>query len=178
MIYYRKDFEKRSLTNSSDSEYVSYDLVKSFSDEEIKSEMENLLSQKKSLLSQIEDINKFTDRIHRRLNKAISKEQIKDINRVICSKMAEILSEDQIISVGNFGTFSPYLFHGHLAYDPNTGAMQEIKPFYSVKLHPASSFIYLLKNRRGPFTAHKFTNDPSDLAAVAKKNDRKVKKDT
>jgi nucleoid DNA-binding protein len=93
----------------------------------------------------------ITDKIYKRLNKAVSKLVIQDVVTVICDHILSELEKDRVFSVTNFGTFSPFKFHEHDGMDISSGAIQKVSSFRSVKFRPHAVFRLLLDRKRKKF---------------------------
>ncbi len=85
--------------------------------------------------------------------------------------MADMLVNDETVSVSNFGTLSPYRFHAHRAFDVTTGSVAYLQGFRTVKFHSHSVFASLLKTRRVRF--EKKPNSSGKLASNQRKNNRR-----
>lgn len=94
-------------------------------------------------------------KIHKKMGEALNKRIVRDAVNAICSSLEEQFVQDQALSVENFGTLSPYVFHGHTGLNIQTGEMQEVKPFRTVKFHPHFVFLDLLVLRRESFLEKK-----------------------
>lgn len=90
--------------------------------------------------------------IYKRFGKSLKKRIINDALSTICKMLTEGLEKDRAVSVENFGTLSPFTFHGHGALNVATGEMCEVKPFRSVKFRSHAAFLTLLLQRRATFT--------------------------
>jgi len=89
--------------------------------------------------------------IHDRLGRVIALDTISVAVSIICDGVAQMLVDDIPVTAKHFGTLSPYVYHGHLARDVNTGRVMETKPFRTVKLHPHESFFKLIEEKRDRF---------------------------
>ena len=69
----------------------------------------------------------------------------------LCAELAAKLSRNEAVSVRNFGTLSPYLYHGHFALDVSSGLMHDTAPFKTVQFRVHARFLRLLKERRTRF---------------------------
>ena len=69
----------------------------------------------------------------------------------ICDHVIDNLSEDNAFSVQNFGTLSPYLFHGHQGFNIASGRMQYVKPFKTVRFRAPAVFKRLSIEKRERF---------------------------
>lgn len=95
------------------------------------------------------------DNIHNRIDGTVAKDCIHDVITVICDYAMENLSDDSVFSVSNFGTLSPYLFHGHRGVNVVTGRMQNTKPFKTVRFRSHTVFKKLVTEKRERFLAKK-----------------------
>lgn len=93
----------------------------------------------------------MTNLLYDRLNGTISKKSINDAISFICDYLITNVVEDKSISIINFGTFSPYIFHAHKAFNIALGKMQQVKAFRSVKFRAHSTFLNLIASRRDRF---------------------------
>lgn len=89
--------------------------------------------------------------IYKRYGRSLKRSIIRDAINVVCSMLEEDLLEDRSVSVKNFGTFSPYFFHGHIGYNVAHGKMQAVKAFRDIRFHPHATFLRLLELRRKSF---------------------------
>lgn len=89
--------------------------------------------------------------IHKRINLSLKESQIHDVCSIIYEFLIEEIRNDRAVSVHNFGTFSPYLFHGHLARDVVTGQLIHTLPFRTLKFRPHVVLTALLEQRRSDF---------------------------
>lgn len=94
----------------------------------------------------------IVDAIYFRLDKSLKRKYITDSVNVICEELAESLIENEAITVKNFGTLNPYLFHAHRGYNVQTGIVQEYPEFWSVKFHTHDSFQKLMEEKRDYFS--------------------------
>lgn len=90
----------------------------------------------------------LVNNIYFKLNKSISKKYIHDVVNIISNYISEEICNDRSVSIKNFGTFSPYIFHEHMAYDVCTGMKRFIPAFKSVKFRIHSEFQAILNKRR------------------------------
>lgn len=91
---------------------------------------------------------KMADLLYERLNGVIPKKSINDAIICICDYLIDSVVKNESVSIINFGTFSPYIFHAHKAYNIAKGIMQEVKFFQTVKFHGHITFLkFLAKNR-------------------------------
>ena len=74
---------------------------------------------------------------------------------MICEELAESLIENEAITIKNFGTLNPYLFHSHRGYNVQTGIVQEYPEFWSVKFHTHDAFQKLMEEKREYFSKKK-----------------------
>ena len=91
---------------------------------------------------------KLIDLLYRRLNRELPKQQISDVIDVICEYLTKEIAENRSVTVRNFGTFSPYLFHGHDGWDFQTNKLCYRKPFRSVKFRSHHVFERLISRRK------------------------------
>ncbi len=70
---------------------------------------------------------------------------------LVCGEIVREILGNQAISIKNFGTLSPYRFHGHKALDVSTGIVGSVKPFRTVRFHPHAVFLRLMEGRRDKF---------------------------
>ena len=105
----------------------------------------------------MKNLNKsqIVSKIYKRFNKALSKRKINDSINVICDVLIQELLANNAVSVKNFGTLSPYLFHEHIGMNVSSGRLQKISSFRSVKFHPHHTFITLIANRRASLVKSK-----------------------
>ena len=90
-------------------------------------------------------------RLYDRFGRAIPLRDVRSAVDVIVEEVVSALIQDIPVTVKNFGTLSPYQYHGHAAKHVGTGRMVEVKAFRTVKLNAADSFLKLLKDRRDRF---------------------------
>src|SRR5690554_6291491 len=95
---------------------------------------------------------KLTNLIYKRLEKNITKKDIRLAIDIICEEIASILIDKEALSISNFGTLNPYLFHSHNGINVQTGEMQIHKKFWSVKFHAHNAFENLLREKKHIFT--------------------------
>jgi len=105
---------------------------------------------------------KLVDNIYKKLGGAVSKLVIRDVVTVICHYIQTELGYDRVVSVQNFGTFSPYRFHEHDGIDVSSGAMRHVEGFRSVKFLPHAVFRLLLKRKREKFQRNRRKIDSLD----------------
>lgn len=98
------------------------------------------------------DKRKITSIVYKKLNGVLPKKSIYDAITVINNSLIESIIEDKAISIYNFGTLSPYLFHGHEGMNIATGHVQSVKPFRTVKFRAHSHFFALIEQRKNKFT--------------------------
>lgn len=93
---------------------------------------------------------KIVDIIFNRLNKAITKKQINIALKTICQTIVDDLVDGNTVDIKNFGSFIPYIFHGHKGYNVSTKQVEYIKPKYEVKLkiHPKFQEKLMLKREK------------------------------
>jgi nucleoid DNA-binding protein len=96
--------------------------------------------------------------IKKKMFNSVNEEVIKNALEVLIEELSKDLIDDVPISVKNFGTLSPYLYHGHFAYNVQTGERYNMKPFRTVKFNSHESFTNLVKDRIDNF---KKTKDSS-----------------
>jgi len=89
--------------------------------------------------------------IYKKLGKTIPKLAIHDIISIVCSDIGEKLSDNEVISVFNFGTMHTYDFHGHKGVDIYTGDVQYVGSFKHIKFLPHDTFQYLIEQRKSEF---------------------------
>lgn len=89
--------------------------------------------------------------IYKKLNKVASKKDIKKAIDILIKSMTEEFLNKNSISIKNFGTFSPYLFKGHNAYNVNNGNFLYIKNFISIKFRTNSTFKKILNAKKNFF---------------------------
>jgi len=94
-------------------------------------------------------------KIHKKLGGALNKRLIRDAVNAVCVSLQEQLFEDQAISIENFGTLSPCVFHQHKGVNIHTGRIQEVPSFRTIKFHPHFVFLDLLSRRRDLFLEKK-----------------------
>lgn len=90
--------------------------------------------------------------ISQRLFNAIPPKVIYSAIEIICNNVSYDLVENSIVSVENFGTLSPYVFHGHKASDVCSEGFVEIQPFRSVKLNPHRQFELMIQKKKSDFS--------------------------
>lgn len=74
-------------------------------------------------------------RIKKRFGGQISQRVIIEVINTIIDVMKQELLEDRTISVKNFGTLSPYIYHGHNAFNVVSGEKVYVESFRSVRFH-------------------------------------------
>jgi nucleoid DNA-binding protein len=89
--------------------------------------------------------------LYERLGRAIPIRVVRSAVDVLLDEIAGCLVQDVPVTIRNFGTLSPFQYHGHPAQHVGTGRMVEVKAFRSVKLHGAEAFLRLLSERREQF---------------------------
>lgn len=70
---------------------------------------------------------------------------------MIVEHIAQDLVEDRVVSVRRFGTLSPHLRRGHLAFNLSSGKVRRLSDYRSVKFHPHEFFSTLLADREDRF---------------------------
>jgi nucleoid DNA-binding protein len=90
-------------------------------------------------------------RIYDRLGRAIPVRDVRSAVDVTVEEVASALVQDVPVTVKNFGTLSPYQYHGHAAKHVGTGRTIEVKAFRTVKLNAAEAFLKLLLERKERF---------------------------
>lgn len=94
---------------------------------------------------------KIISRIRKRFGKKLSPLLIHDAVIVICDMLVDELAANRVVSVHNFGSLSPYEFHGHRGINVATGRVEEVRPFRTVKFRPHVSLKKILSCRREGF---------------------------
>lgn len=110
---------------------------------------------KKSGEGQVLGRKEITSEIYVRVDKSIKKKYIADAVNVICEEIGNALSRNESLSVKNFGTLNPYLFHSHAGFNVKKGEVDVYPEFWSVKFHAHASFEKLLAERKDRFSAKK-----------------------
>ena len=82
---------------------------------------------------------------------ALPPKDVKDAISILLGELRSELEADVPIRLKNFGTLSPYVFHGHLAWNVQRQGYVDTPPFRSVRFHPADRFLRLLRSRRAKF---------------------------
>ena len=95
--------------------------------------------------------NNLVRRLYERLGRVIPTRDIRSAVDVIVEEVVSSLVQDVPVTVKNFGTLSPYQYHGHAAKHVGTGRIINVKAFRTVKLNPAEAFWKLLSERRERF---------------------------
>ena len=70
---------------------------------------------------------------------------------IIIDQISIELIEDRMVSIGRFGTLSPYFRLGHLANNVSSGRVQKLPTKRLIKFHPHVSFKNLLKDKHDLF---------------------------
>ena len=94
-------------------------------------------------------------KIHQKLGMALNKRVIQDAINAICACLQDNIERDRAVSVENFGTISPYVFHSHSGMNIATGELREVPAFHTVRFHPHFIFLELLARRREAFLEKK-----------------------
>lgn len=97
------------------------------------------------------DKKKLTALIYKRLNGVLSKKSIYDAVTVINDSLIESIIDNKAISITNFGTFSPYLFHAHEGLNIASGVRHTVKSFRTVKFRAHTCFLALIEQRKDKF---------------------------
>jgi nucleoid DNA-binding protein len=95
--------------------------------------------------------NKLAALISKRLGKTLPKSAIVDAIAIINNSLIDMIVDNKSISIGNFGTISPYLFHKHKGFNISTGEMQEVDEFKTVKFRVHNNFQMLVNGRKSKF---------------------------
>lgn len=88
--------------------------------------------------------------IYEQCNKSINVYDLKIVIDIIINKCIQDIIDNQIISVGNFGTLTTYnTFNKNkrILYNVNTKKMFEYKGYESVRFHISESFNNLLREK-------------------------------
>jgi nucleoid DNA-binding protein len=94
---------------------------------------------------------KIVSKLHKRLGKSLSKDLLQDSINTILLMLKENLTKDVAVSINNFGTFSPYTYHGHIGLDVSNYTIRRTKKFRTVKFRPHVVFLELLAICREDF---------------------------
>lgn len=97
------------------------------------------------------DKKKLTHIIYQRLGGALSKSSIYDAINIINESLIEMVLDNKAISIENFGTISPYVFHAHKGLNIASGEMQQVKEFKTVKFRVHNVFQALVEQRKKKF---------------------------
>jgi len=97
------------------------------------------------------DKRKLTEIIHKRLGGSLSKSSIYDAINVINDSLIEMVVDNKAISVSNFGTIAPYVFHKHKGLNISTGEIQEVEEFKTVKFRVHDTFQTLVAQKKHKF---------------------------
>lgn len=97
----------------------------------------------------------IANKIHQTLGMALNKRIIQDAINAICTTLQDNIERDQAVSVENFGTMSPYVFHSHAGMNIATGELRQVPAFHTVRFHPHFIFLELLSRRRESFLEKK-----------------------
>jgi nucleoid DNA-binding protein len=95
--------------------------------------------------------NKLINKIYNKIGKAVYKIYINDIINIVCDYISDEIVQDRTFSVRNFGTFSPYRYRGHKAYDVTTGIVRDLSSTNSVKFRSHVGFCKLIKRKKTEF---------------------------
>lgn len=106
--------------------------------------------------------------IYRKFNKAVYRKHIYDVINIVCDYIVDEISQDNVVSVDNFGTFYATTFHGHTGYDLETGNLREFEPFRTVKFRPHHTFNLLFNRKRNKFGSKKRKFLPSRFTTEKK----------
>ncbi len=93
----------------------------------------------------------LTDILYDRLNQVIHKKHLHDAITVISEFLLEKFTNNESVSVDNFGTFSPYTRPAHTGFNVAKGKLQEVKSFLSVKFRPHDTFLKIIQQRRNKY---------------------------
>ena len=97
------------------------------------------------------DKKKLTNIIYRRLGGALSKSAIYDAINVINDSLIDMIVNNKAISIENFGTISPYVFHSHKGMNIASGKIQQVQEFKTVKFRVHNVFQTLVEQRKKKF---------------------------
>ena len=73
--------------------------------------------------------------------------------------MSAHLEDNDAVSIGNLGTLSPYIYHGHKAHNINTRELYNLPPRILVRFHPSETMRGLLAERKNNFFIKKTLDD-------------------
>ncbi|MDP2683500.1 MAG: HU family DNA-binding protein [bacterium] len=86
-----------------------------------------------------------------RLDGTISQAVIYDAIGIICDDLFDKLSNNESVSISNFGTLDPYTQHGHDGMDISSGEINYVKPVKSIKFIPHDNLAILLNQNKKKF---------------------------
>jgi nucleoid DNA-binding protein len=89
--------------------------------------------------------------IYARIGGSIPFNKIYQSVGLITEQISSDLISDQMVSVRNFGTLSPYVRVPHIAHNVNEGRLWCVKANRSVTFHPHEAFQSLIQDRREKF---------------------------
>jgi len=95
--------------------------------------------------------NKLVNIIYDRLDGTIPKLVIYDVIDIILDDFILRISNNESLSIANFGTFSSYVHSGHKGVDVSSGQEQYVKDFKYVKFIPHDSFTKFIEQRKNNF---------------------------
>lgn len=99
------------------------------------------------------DKKKMVNLLYNRLNGTIPKKSIDDAIIFICDFLIKKVIDNESVSINNFGTFSPFIFHAHRAFNIAKGTIQQVKAFRSVKFRAHHTFLNFVLKKRDRFKA-------------------------
>ena len=98
---------------------------------------------------------KLSDLVYKRLDRSIPKMVIYDVITVMFDYFANELFNNRAVSIKNFGTWSPFMFHEHEGINVATGVKQIVQSFRTVKFVPHTVFRKLLSISKERFEKSK-----------------------
>lgn len=90
----------------------------------------------------------LTEKIQKRFGNEITQRLLKDATDSIIDTIITELTCDRPVSVENFGTLSPFIFHGHQGMDIATGKNVFVPAFRTVRFHPHDGLRALMERRK------------------------------
>jgi nucleoid DNA-binding protein len=93
----------------------------------------------------------LTKLIFKRLGGSVSKSSIYDAINIINDSLINMIMENKPISIDNFGTFSPFMFHKHNGLNISSGKIQNVKQLKIVKFRTHSVFQELIDQKKDKF---------------------------
>lgn len=121
----------------------------------IKTDHENVIHHLMMNKTYVVTKKNIVSKMYKKLGRELNQRLVQDAVNALCVKLQEALIQNQAVSIENFGTISPFIFHKHNGMNIQTGKLQEIAQFRTVRFHPHSILLELLSQHRDSFIKDK-----------------------